>query len=216
MLSALINGILLGFALAFLIGPAFFSLIQTSIKHGFRVGVSFAFGVFLSDLTWILLTYFGVSSFVSDSNSRVILITITGGIVIIILGVITILKSNKIKVNYDETDLPQISGKHYYLYILKGFTLNILNPSVVIYWLMLTSVASTHYSDSKINTFIFLMSIPLTVLITDIVKSFLANKLKNKLTDKNIILVNRIVGGVLIVFGVYLIVSKILNICLVW
>ncbi len=216
MLSALINGILLGFALAFLIGPAFFSLIQTSIKHGFRVGVSFALGVFLSDLTWILLTYFGVSSFVNNSDSRVIWITIIGGVIIIILGVITILKSSKVKTDYDESKLPQVSNGKHYLYILKGFTLNILNPSVVIYWLMLTSLASTHYSSSKINTFIFLMSIPITVLVTDIIKSFLAHKLKNKLTNKNIILINRIVGGVLIVFGAYLIISKVLKINPVW
>jgi hypothetical protein len=39
MLEAVISGITFGLALAFMLGPVFFTLLQTSIQEGFRAGV---------------------------------------------------------------------------------------------------------------------------------------------------------------------------------
>jgi hypothetical protein len=112
--------------------------------------------------------------------------------------------------------LPQVSnGKHEFIYIegdllkhIKSFSCNILvNVNIA---------CSDSLQSSKIKTFIFSYVYPITVLVTDIIKSFLGHRLKNKLTNKNIILINRIVGGVLIVFGAYLIISKVLKINPVW
>ena len=51
----------LGIVLVFMIGPVFFSLIQTSIERGFEAGAMMAFGIAANDTTFILISYFGFS-----------------------------------------------------------------------------------------------------------------------------------------------------------
>ena len=45
MISEYINAILLGFGLAFMVGPVFFTLIETSITKGVRAALTFDLGV---------------------------------------------------------------------------------------------------------------------------------------------------------------------------
>jgi len=47
------NGVKFGFSLAFLIGPVFFTIIQTSIERGFWNGAWVALGVSLSDAVYV-------------------------------------------------------------------------------------------------------------------------------------------------------------------
>ena len=45
------NAFLIGFFMAFMIGPVFFKLIQTSILKGARAAIAFDIGVVLGDIT---------------------------------------------------------------------------------------------------------------------------------------------------------------------
>ena len=56
------NAFLIGFFMAFMIGPVFFMLIQTSILKGARAAISFDVGVISGDITFILIAYFGSRS----------------------------------------------------------------------------------------------------------------------------------------------------------
>ena len=62
-MEIVLNGIVSGIVLAFLIGPVFFTIIQTSIERGFWSGVFVAIGVSLSDAFYILVSYFGLTQF---------------------------------------------------------------------------------------------------------------------------------------------------------
>ena len=53
------EGMILGLTLAIMLGPAMFSLIQTSIHRGLYRGILLAGGIFLSDFTLVLLCYLG-------------------------------------------------------------------------------------------------------------------------------------------------------------
>jgi len=48
-MEAVFNGVIYGLVLAVLVGPVFFTLIQTSIERGFKSGVYVAIGISLSD-----------------------------------------------------------------------------------------------------------------------------------------------------------------------
>jgi len=56
------NALLIGFFMAFMIGPVFFMLIQTSILKGARAAIVFDLGVILGDISFILLSYYGSRS----------------------------------------------------------------------------------------------------------------------------------------------------------
>ena len=61
-MEIILNGIVSGVVLAFLIGPVFFAIIQTSIERGFWSGVFVAMGVSLSDILYITVSYLGLHS----------------------------------------------------------------------------------------------------------------------------------------------------------
>ena len=48
--------------MAFMIGPVFFVLIQTSILKGARAAIVFDLGVLLGDVSFILIAYYGSRS----------------------------------------------------------------------------------------------------------------------------------------------------------
>ena len=57
MMDLILNGILFGIFLSLLFGPAFFILIETSIKKGFKAAVFLDIGILLSELYILLLLY---------------------------------------------------------------------------------------------------------------------------------------------------------------
>ena len=62
-MESILNGVIYGIVLAFLVGPVFFTILQTSIERGFRSGFFVAMGVSLSDAFYISISYLGVYQF---------------------------------------------------------------------------------------------------------------------------------------------------------
>ena len=89
-------------------------------------------------------------------------------------------------------------------YYFKGFLLNFANPFVWIFWLGVVGVVTSTYSEKTEYMVVFLIGTLGTVFATDIIKSFIANKIKNILKPHFMTWLNRLVGLSLIVFGVFL------------
>ena len=81
------NALLIGFFMAFMIGPVFFMLIQTSILKGARAAIALDLGVILGDLSFILISYYGSRSLLEKLKEDPRLFFI-GGLVLIIYGLI--------------------------------------------------------------------------------------------------------------------------------
>ena len=79
------NAILIGFFMAFMIGPVFFMLIQTSILKGARAAIVFDLGVMLGDISFILIAYYGSRPLLEKIKDDPRLFFI-GGFVLIIYG----------------------------------------------------------------------------------------------------------------------------------
>ena len=52
------NGIVFGIIISFMLGPAFFILLETSIKKGFKAAVFLDLGILLSDAIYLLAAFF--------------------------------------------------------------------------------------------------------------------------------------------------------------
>src|SRR5210317_858169 len=96
-MSPFLQGILLGLTFAVLLGPAFFSLIQTSIHRGFMRGMLLAIGIFLSDLVALVLCYFGATQILGSDPRENVYFSIIGGIIMIIFGTYTFSRIGKNK-----------------------------------------------------------------------------------------------------------------------
>lgn len=200
---ALTKGILLGLTLAILIGPVFFALLHTSMHKGFGAGILLALGISLSDAIYIFITNFFVASF-ANLDQLEVWIGILGGIILLVIGIRTFLK----KPNHEDDDSP--NGKwHHAGLIIKGMLLNFAHPGVLIFWLGIVSLISTTW-DYSVNQKVTLYSATVaTVFITDLLKSFLANKISRFLTGNLMLWMNRVMGIVLIAFGCHLLITNI-------
>jgi threonine/homoserine/homoserine lactone efflux protein len=197
-MEIIFNGIKLGIVLAFLIGPVFFTIIQTSVERGFGNGVLVALGVSLSDILYVTVCYFGVIQFINEPNFRESLAYAGGGILVLFGLYHLFVKSRK---NF-KTSAAATEGKKMYRYFIKGFIINGLSPMVLIFWIGTISVASLDFGYSRgYEFFIFFSIVLITVLGTDILKAYLADKLRRLVTKRLMMIMNLIVGICLIIFG---------------
>jgi threonine/homoserine/homoserine lactone efflux protein len=205
MSEPIISGILLGGVLALLVGPVFFMIINTSIKKGFLPASMLAFGVLLSDAFFVVLTYFG-SSFIFYLKEHNNIIAISGGLLILTFGAFTFFKQPK--VSADALEVIDDS-KTRAIDVMKGFSMNTLNPAALLFWLGVAGTVSLkeHYEDW--HSFIFYSVTLGMVFCTDLLKAWVATRLKGLVTSKFLIWMNRISGFALAAYGIFMIIKVI-------
>jgi threonine/homoserine/homoserine lactone efflux protein len=205
MIEGFLSGVVLGLTMAIMLGPALFSLLQTSIHKGFRTGMFLAVGIFISDVVLVALSYLGVSSIINEPGNEVVF-GIVGGAVMIIFGFFTFRKKKPLK-NDTEEDEPAIPIKRSPLkYMAKGFILNLANPFLLIFWMGWMAYVGNMYGSRSLETLFFFSGTLITVFSTDLLKCFIAGRLKKYLRPRIITIVNYILGVVLILLGIIMII----------
>jgi len=199
------DAVLIGFFLSFMIGPVFFMLIQTSIIKGARAAIAFDLGVVLGDIVFILIAYYGSKSLLEQIKDDPRLFYI-GGLILLIYGLITYLdKSQKRVIQDEKLVLPEKTN--YLKLFFKGFLLNFINVGVLAFWLGMIVIVGSNLQMNPTKIFNYFSVILISYLITDIGKILLAKQLKKKLTPKITYKVKRIMGIILMVFGIVLILK---------
>ena len=197
-MDIVLNGIISGIVLAFLIGPVFFTILQTSIERGFWSGFFVAIGVSLSDALYILVSYLGLIQFIEADNFRHYL-AYGGGGVLLAFGIYYLFVKSKRLSHYDQE---KIHTRSWFKLLAKGFIINGLSPIVLFFWIATVSVATTRLGYTSPNdAIIFFASIVLTVFSTDIIKAKLADKLRVLITPRFIKMMNIVLGLVLVIFA---------------
>lgn len=197
-MDVILNGVISGVVLAFLIGPVFFTIMQTSIERGFASGALVAVGVSLSDAFYITLIYLGVYQFFDTGNFREYL-AYFGGVVLVLFGAYYLFVKSKrlVRINPEQ---PRMNNP--WRLIGKGFIINGLSPMVLIFWLGAVGVATTKFGYSIPQRAVpYFGAIVSTVFVTDVIKAKLADRLRLLLTARFIRNLNIILGIVLLIFG---------------
>ncbi len=192
---------LFGLVFVFAIGPSFFLLIQNSIEHEFKKGTLIAIGISLSDISFVTLILVGFSAIISDPDHTVAFSYIGAGI-LAAFGIYSLVK--KAKITNEETIKP---GHGLIRFAAKGFLINIFNPAIILFWITLSSTISTTYSYSWQDKRAFFAGMLITMLSADLAKAFLANRIRELITVKGVRLMNRLIGFILIGFGLSLVIK---------
>src|SRR6187401_3818963 len=96
MIEPILSGIGFGLLLTVLVGPVFFTLLQTALHEGFRAGVHLATGVLISDVCWIVITYLFASQLDLAGEYKLPAAWI-GGLMLMAFGISTLLTKVKVK-----------------------------------------------------------------------------------------------------------------------
>ena len=213
-LWAILFGLFLGLIIN--MGPAFITLVQTSLDRGFRQAAWFAFGVLLNDamvISLCILTSFEVTL---KSQFQVNLFAIGAGIILLLFGIYTFrrkVEETNEKKEYLNEKTEEIVKKMekkpaWFVYFGKGFVLNILNPFVWIFWFTSVAVIAGNMAGKKINSVVFFGLVLGVSFTLDILKSWGAAKLKQFFNAERTTWMNRCAGVFLMCFGLYFIVFK--------
>ncbi len=201
-IEPLISGMTFGLLLAAMLGPVFFALLQTSLHEGFKAGFYLAFGVLLSDIGLISICY-TFAAFVQKIDAHHEVMSWIGGILFIAFGIFNFF--HKIKLKEIDDNKKTVHAQ----FVLKGFLINLFNPAVLFFWLGVVGLVSVKKDYTQTDEAVFFGSTLLTIFTTDLLKSFIANRIKNFLKPNIMIWLNRIIGIVLIGFGVQMILNVI-------
>lgn len=199
-MNIIINGIITGFLLSIFVGATFFMLIETSMTRGLKAALWFDLGVVLCDATIIAVVYF----FASWINRTVVhneYFSIAGGIVFMGFGV-----------NYiflRQPNDPALIAKNRNLKLLmNGFIINLMNPSVVFFWLGTMAVTLSEFKYTGRNTFMYYAATLITMASLDVTKAYFASRI-SKFINPRVLRIVYILSGILMFgFGLYFIVKQ--------
>ncbi len=214
-----LEGVIIGLSLALIMGfgPAFFTLIQTSISRGFKSAMFLDLGIILNDIFIVALMMMTNVQFNINNRENVVYGGIAAGIILIIFGIYTFLLSPEKIMHISENNNQKINNMNekfvdkpkWYIFLTKGFVINIFNPFVWIFWVTCVATASSNFSGNKYSMIIFFLGVFATVLFFDILKAAGAYSLKRFFTEKMMKIMNQIIGIILIIFGLYIAVRVI-------
>ncbi|HSZ35128.1 MAG TPA: LysE family transporter [Puia sp.] len=202
MVEAILKGFALGIVLALSVGPIIFTIIKQSITVGYKGGLSFVAGVWLSD--FILVTLSNVfTEWVARLLEHQKAIGYAGSSFLIAMGVyFFFFKKVHLKSTGNLEHADHVSVAQMARIFASGFIINTLNPGVLIFWLGNATVLSlTHTLKERIIIFSVCLLINMSA---DVGKVMMAGKLRKKLTVHNLSLINKISGAILIAFGMAL------------
>lgn len=196
-----------------MLGPAFFLLIETSIRKGIKPAIYFDLGVFSSDLLYILIAYlfFHEISHLLD-GSHVFIFKAIGGLIFIAYGIMSLKgKVGKTSNNADK-NIESGVGVGFWGNYIKGFVLNFANPMIILYWLSVITIGiEKNRSLFGIDPVVIYMA---TILITffsiDMIKIVAAKKLQPFVTPSLLKNINRFIAVIMIGFGIVLIFQGII------
>lgn len=211
MRDALLKGLAISLLLIFSVGPVIFTIIKQSINHGRRGGFSFIIGVWISDVIWVILSN-GFSEGLKTLLDFKIPIGIAGCCFLIGMGIyFAFIKKIEPRRLQEPTeiagDVITSAGKktNYFAILSSGFIINTLNPAVISFWvIMAASLASVYSFYDRIIIFSTCLGIN---MLADVGKVMGAGYIGKKLSDRVILLINRVSGILYLVFGVVILIG---------
>ena len=205
MIFTFLHGALLGLLLSIFVGPIFFVLIKTSIADGFKNAMYMVSGIFLSDLSCIIVCYLGLVEAFTDPDIKK-WIMIIGGVILVVTGIVTYLKKKPIN-----EDKISTGGAKEFKLMAKGFLFNISTPTVILFWIGAVGFAVSSYHADTTHVVLYFVGVLGTVVTIDILKAYGASKIRKWFTPKVLGKINKVTGAGIFIFGLIMLIRVYFN-----
>jgi threonine/homoserine/homoserine lactone efflux protein len=160
-------------------------------------------GIIINDAFCILISYLGLAQ-VFQNPKVSYYVGIAGGLMLIFIGIKTYFSHRNVG-----TKLLEVNRTSPRKLMIRGFLVNMGNPSVLFFWLGAVGIAVSQFGDKPNSAFYILVYFSGTLVTYfgfDILKIYLAHKVKKFLTPKMFSIINKIAGIVIFIFGVILLI----------
>lgn len=195
------NAIGIGIVLSLiLIGPVFFLLLETSVSRGWKAAITLNLGVITADVLCILIAYFGSKDLAGKIKEEPS-VFIFGGFFILIYGLVMYITKPNLKLRN-----VNVVNRNYFKTFMNGFLLNLLNIGVIVFWFFIVGTVVTQYPREN-DTLLYMGIVLATFFSIDLLKIFLAQKVKDSFTVRRIFYFKKTIGFILMIFGIIVILK---------
>tara|TARA_B100001996_G_scaffold46865_1_gene33671 strand:- start:1196 stop:1828 length:633 start_codon:yes stop_codon:yes gene_type:complete len=200
-----IPAIPIGIILSFTIGPVFFTVIETSISKGIKAAIFLDIGVVISDVVFFAIAFFGTTSLLNSIEENTSSWYFLGGVLLATYGAVSLIKILQEKNKKENKEGATLDDAPNFIRLaIKGFLLNIINVVVLFYWVGIILYFGPQLEMEKHKIALFFVVIVSTYFSVDLAKIYLAQQLKNKLTDNVIKGIKIIVNLFIVICGLFL------------
>ena len=192
------QNILLGLSLAAPIGPVNLEIIKRGLNSGFKQAILAGVGAMCADTTYLVLIFFGLTSFFNFAFMK-LLLGVGGSLILIYLGGVSV--KEYFKANTVENKQRNFSSS-----FIAGYALAISSPMTIVWWTGVFGAllaAQTHTQTTTISAFFSCLSILLGCFLWVFFLSASLHWGKKIINEKLTRLVSLFAGCFLIVFGIY-------------
>ncbi len=195
-MTSFFDGMLYGLVFILSIGPAFFAFLQSAVKHGFLPAMFTSLGLIMMDAVLIGLVLIGLGEVFQDPEIK-FWFGMMGAVVLIGMGIGSWLRSARMASQNEE----EFVTKSLWRFWLKGVAVNAFNPLVIVFWIGAVGITSG-MGYSSIGQIWFFAGFLITMLLVDALKAGVITRYCNYITEKTVLIVNRVVGTAFMIFGV--------------
>lgn len=200
-----VEGLLSGLVMSLMLGTVFFAIIRNSIYYGYKSGLWIAFGVVLSDMVFISLAIWSTSMEQFLKNNQGVL-SIVSGSLLIVLGLALVFKKIAAN-NFSIANSKELNNYQWFRWIINGFMLNVINPMNFFIWLGISAVLTGKFEYAMHQKIVYFLFSLLGIFIAEALLAIFASAIRNKISEKNLVWVNRLSGLVFIGIGIKLLFS---------
>lgn len=208
-LDFVFKGILIGLMASAPMGPVGVLCIQRTLNKGRWYGFITGIGACVSDIIYALFTGFGMSfvmNFVRNEHNRFIL-QISGSVVLLLFGIYCY-RSNPTKNMHQSNKNQKGTLAHNGI---TAFLVTLSNPLIIFLFIFLFAQFAFVVNDRPFEMTVGYASIILGAMLWWFGLTWLIDKVRGKFDNNGILLINRVVGCIVVIFSVIMLLGTVFN-----
>lgn len=202
----IVKGFVIGLFVASPMGPINMLCIQRTLNRGWKHGFATGMGAMLSDLTYAIITLIGIGMASDFLSKNEITIQLVGSIVLLLFG-FGVFRSNPLK---GWTPRLKMEETRYMKDFISSFLLTFSNVAIILVFITLYARFQFNpLTEGAFPVITGIASIAGGALSWWIFITLFVSRLRKYFSRKGLIMLNRIVGSLLMIFGLGGIVTTI-------
>lgn len=208
-LDFVFKGILIGLVASAPMGPVGVLCIQRTLNKGRWYGFLTGIGACVSDIIYALITGFGMSfvmDFVGNEHNRFVL-QLSGSVVLLLFGIYCY-RSNPTKNMHQSNKNQKGTLAHNGI---TAFLVTLSNPLIIFLFIFLFAQFAFVVNDRPFEMTIGYISIIIGAMLWWFGLTWLIDKVRGKFDNYGIVLINRVVGCIVVIFSVIMLLGTVFN-----
>ncbi len=208
-LDFVFKGILIGLVASAPMGPVGVLCIQRTLNKGRWYGLITGIGACVSDIIYALITGFGMSfvmDFVGNEHNRFVL-QLSGSVVLLLFGIYCY-RSNPTKNMHQSSKNQKGTLAHNGI---TAFLVTLSNPLIIFLFIFLFAQFAFVVNDRPFEMTIGYISIIIGAMLWWFGLTWLIDKVRGKFDNYGIVLINRVVGCIVVIFSVIMLLGTVFN-----